>query len=129
MRHIYLLSPTLFSLAVFIVSDSEEVEVISGNEENLSPISSANPLDEASPTCTYHTPCTPSSGIMFWGSPTTDIVKVQTAGPKRRRRPLGEQNYYDTPPGEWSMWDVAFSCIFPTNMVAVDYVVISVVQI
>lgn len=89
----------LISLSVFIVSDTEDVEVISEDEENVPP----SPV-RPEMTTSYHTPCTPSSGIMFWGSPANDSVKshvkVQTTGSKGHRRPLRVQNYHDTPSGE-----------------------------
>ena len=85
------------SLSVFIVSDSEEVVEISDDEENLTPSPIPNPPDKTTPF--YHTPCTPSSGIMFWGSPSAESANVRTTGGHGYRRPLGEQNYYDSPSG------------------------------
>ena len=94
------------SLSVFIVSDSEDVGAISSDdEENLPPIihfgSPASPPKSPTATSPYQTPCTPASGIMFWGSPTREnIIKAQTTVSKKHRRPLGISNYYDSPTGE-----------------------------
>ncbi len=103
MYHVCLLySP---SLSVFIVSDSEDTGAISSDdEENLPPVvhfaSPAGP-PKPPPASPYQTPCTPASGIMFWGSPAMENIKAQTTVSKKHRRPLGISNfYYNSPSGE-----------------------------
>lgn len=102
------MSPCLLystSLSVFIVSDSEDIGAISSDdEENLPPVihfaSPPHPPKPPMATSPYQTPCTPGSGIMFWGSPTRENIKAQTTVSKKYRRPLGISNYYDSSTGE-----------------------------
>ena len=105
------------SLSVFIVSDSEDVGAISSDdEENLRPIihfgSPAGPPKPPKTASPYQTPCTPASGIMFWGSPTREnIIKAQTTVSKKHRRPLGISNFYDSPTCEPLLYSTNYANI------------------
>ena len=89
---------------MFIVSDSEDVRAISSDDdENLPPIHFASPSGPSvarPPTSPYQTPCTPATGIMFWGSPTMENIKARTTASKKHIRPLGVSNLYDSPSGK-----------------------------
>lgn len=59
---------------MFIVSDSEEVE-LSGEEEGYSSPKHSSPAGVTA----YHTPLVPTTGLVFWGS-----NEVSEMSPKRK---------------------------------------------
>lgn len=70
-------------LSAFIVSDSEELS----DDENTVP--TYPPLSPIS----YPTPCTPATGVMFWGSPRTPDKERVKMVQFTERKPLTPKNY------------------------------------
>lgn len=84
------------SLNEFIVSDSEEVIVLS-DDEVLTPVGS--PTRSKS----YQTPTTPETGLVFWGSPNENLIQLPRGKAftcVKERRPFAERSNFFTPSGE-----------------------------
>ena len=112
-QHSIHLHPSLLSLSVFIVSDSEEVEGESDEEEpwvverdddhgieNVPPTQAytlpSTPL--ITPSCS--TPYTPYTAVAFWGGDDSPTVGgTGTSGQLPKHRPLTERNHTCTTPG------------------------------
>ena len=85
-----------YSLNEFIVSDSEEVIVLS-DDDVLTPVGS--PTQSKS----YQTPTTPATGLMFWGSPNENSIQPPRGKAftcVKERRPFVERSNFFTPSGE-----------------------------